>query len=201
MSRSNLQPPETRPHQGCSRLCQTRTSGSGARPCSENSSLPGADHGVEAGVRGHERLGRQADLLHRQPGIPDTPQREPVHALGRVHAHDGAHARLVVEGHVQAGADADLKHPAMGQRDDLEALLAGRPGAARQVDEVGQDVALVPVLGHGVDFCQGRVVNAGDRAATLVTRRRPRGTARPNRSGPSTTRRGAPATRRSTCQW
>jgi ribosome biogenesis GTPase A len=101
-----------------------------------------------AGVGPRNLFGRQAHQFHRQAGGLDAALRARVQVQGRVQAGDAAHARRVVPGHVQPGADAYLQYAAVGERHHLAALALHGAQAAGDVQRPGQDMAVVPGGGH-----------------------------------------------------
>src|SRR5262249_26398837 len=68
---------------------------------------------------------------------------------------------LVVVAHIQTGPDPDLQDTAFGPWHDFFALPPHRLHAAAEIDQVGQDVAVVPALAHVCDL-KAAAKNIGD---------------------------------------
>src|SRR5262249_31915276 len=71
-----------------------------------------------------------------------------MHLQRRVETCDLCDLGLVVMAHIQTGPDPDLQDAALRPRNDFLALPAHRLNAAGEIDQVGQDVTVVPALAH-----------------------------------------------------
>jgi SAM-dependent methyltransferase len=89
-------------------------------------------------------LAPDAAVAHRQAQPLAAPARQGVHLRRRVDAHQPFDPAPVVEGQVQARADANFEHPSGRLRDDLAPLPRHGGQAAGEIHQVGQEVAVVP---------------------------------------------------------
>ena len=114
----------------------------------------GAHDAVEARLGRGQRLGRERHQFDREARLARAAQGERVHLDAGVHPHDVAHPAGVVVRQVQARADADLEHPAVGARHHPRTLAAHHPKTAGAVDQAGEQEAGVEGGGCGHGRCK-----------------------------------------------